>query len=287
MSADPVIPTMAATRPRAALRLQRALLLATLPVVLAACSWFTDFKEQPKIDPWESSSDTVPYRANPQYSVPVTGTAVPAYRVSYAAFPATIDSMSNLPNPVPADARSLENGRKLFNVNCAVCHGEAAKGDGPATRYGFPGINLTIPPATTRTAGYIFGMIRNGRGLMPPYNRIPELERWDVANYLFALQGRIPGVQVPLGPLGKPGETGLTVPGYSETAPTRPSPYYGSPHTNLPGSMAPSIGIPTGAGQPTSPRSGGAAAGQPAAGTADSTRADSSRADSTHTGVRQ
>ena len=43
-----------------------------------------------------------------------------------------------------------------------------------------------------RTDGYIFGMIRNGRGLMPPYNRIEEMDRWDVVNYVRALQGKLP-----------------------------------------------------------------------------------------------
>ena len=40
-----------------------------------------------------------------------------------------------------------------------------------------------------RTDGYIFGMIRNGRGAMPSYNRIEEMDRWDVVNYVRALQG--------------------------------------------------------------------------------------------------
>jgi len=43
----------------------------------AGCSWFTDFKQQPKIDPWESVNDTIPPRGNPQTSVPVYGTAAP------------------------------------------------------------------------------------------------------------------------------------------------------------------------------------------------------------------
>ena len=37
-------------------------------LLLGACSWFTDFKQQPKIDPWESVNDTIPFRANPQMS---------------------------------------------------------------------------------------------------------------------------------------------------------------------------------------------------------------------------
>ena len=50
--------------------------------VLTACSWFTDFKDQPKYDPWKSVSDTVAMRANPQNSVPVYGTFAPGYAVS-------------------------------------------------------------------------------------------------------------------------------------------------------------------------------------------------------------
>src|SRR3569832_87777 len=66
-------------------------------------------------------------------------------------------------------------------------------------------------------------MIRNGRGLMPSYNRTEELDRWDVVNYVRGLQGRY---AVQTGAVGLPGETGDKVPGYSETGPTRPSPYY-------------------------------------------------------------
>jgi len=204
-------------------RVWRAGALA-LVILLTACSWFTDFKVQPKMDPWESS-DTVAMRANPQSSVPVYGTAAPGYAVSRAALPGTIDSMATIANPVAPDARSLLNGRKQYTINCAVCHGYEGKGDGPVVAKGFPGIPLVGPasPAPGRTDGYIWGMMRNGRGLMPSYNRIEELDRWDVVNYLRGLQGRY---TVVIGPVGLPGETGDKVPGYSQSGPTRPSPYY-------------------------------------------------------------
>jgi mono/diheme cytochrome c family protein len=205
------------------MRLRRAGALA-LTIALTACSWFTDFKEQPKVDPWESS-DTIPMRGNPQFSVPIYGSAAPGFAVSRANLPTTIDSMASIPNPVPADARSLLNGRKNFAINCAVCHGYEGKGDGPIVAKGFPPIPLVGPasPAPGRTDGYIWGMIRNGRGLMPSYNRIEELDRWDVVNYVRGLQGRY---AVQTGAVGLPGETGDKVPGYSQTGPTRPSPYY-------------------------------------------------------------
>jgi hypothetical protein len=60
----------------------RTVALFALVGGLGACSWFTDFKEQPKFDPWESPSDTIPMRGNPQNSVSVYGTAAPGYRVA-------------------------------------------------------------------------------------------------------------------------------------------------------------------------------------------------------------
>ena len=194
-----------------------ALALATL----SGCSWFTDFKQQPKVDPWESPADSIPFRGQPQMSVPVTGTAAAGFQVSRAPLPGTIDSMSAIRNPVPADERSLANGRKYFQINCAVCHGLAGNGDGTAVKYGMPGIALTMDMTRNRTDGYIFGMIRNGRGMMPTYNRIEEMDRWDVVNYVRALQNKT----AVTGPVGQPGETGQTLPGATTLGPTRPAPF--------------------------------------------------------------
>jgi mono/diheme cytochrome c family protein len=185
--------------------------------------------------------------------------------VSRMPLPGTIDSMSGIANPVPADARSLANGRMYFQINCAVCHGEAGKGDGPILK-----TKAIFPPALVgaageaRSDGYIWGVIRNGRGAMPSYDRIEELDRWDVVNYIRGLQGRY---QVAVGPAGLPGETGDKVPGYSQMGPTRPSPYY-----HHAGSQA---GPPT--FTPAAPTPGASPGGAPAVPAAPATSTDSTR----------
>lgn len=200
--------------------------LSALPLfLLGGCDWFTDFRDQPKYEPWETENDSTPFRANPQLSVPLNGMAAPGLLVSYRPAPNVIDSIAALvgPNPVPADARSLENGRKSYQINCSVCHGPGGRGDGSAVKYGMVPFPLTSPQTVARSDGYIWGMIRNGRGLMPTYNRIPDTERWDIVNYVRGLQGRH---QVVTAPAGVPGETGATLPSATGMAPTRPAPYY-------------------------------------------------------------
>lgn len=203
----------------------RSVVLAAAAMSASGCSWFTAFVEQPKVDPWEAISfptNTLqPSRGNPQNSVPIEGTFAAAFQVSYQALPGTVDSMSGLKNPTPAGPASLVNGRKLYQINCTPCHGPAGKGDGPVGKYGLPAPSLLTESAKGRTDGYIWGIIRNGRGAMPTYNRIEEMDRWDVVNYVRGLQAGT----VPTGPVGYPGETGQALPSATIDAPTRPAPY--------------------------------------------------------------
>jgi len=216
-------------------RVARVLVFALGASAISACSWFTDFKDQPDIDPWQSPADTIGARGNPQGSVPVSGAIAPSYVASYTNGGKVLDdTLAALRNPVPADARSLDNGRKYFQINCAVCHGTAggdaptaagagAMGNGPIVKYGMFPPSLRTDRVRGFSDGYIWGIIRNGRGLMPSYDRIEEMDRWDVVNYVRALEAA--NVTVPTTPAGVPGQTGRTVPGYTRTGPTVPSPY--------------------------------------------------------------
>jgi mono/diheme cytochrome c family protein len=208
---------------RGVARGSRLAVLAITVLPLGACDWFTDFKRQPSIVTWERP-DSAGVRGSPQMSVPINGTAMPGFGVSYSNLPQTIDSLSTLVNPTPPDSASLANGHKYFVINCSVCHGMAGKGDGAAVKYGVFPFPLVSGPALTRTDGYIFGMIRNGRGNMPPYNRIEEKDRWDVVNYVRGLQGKLPA-PVATGPLAVPGFTGPALPGATTLGPTRPVPH--------------------------------------------------------------
>ncbi|MGQ0713367.1 MAG: c-type cytochrome [Gemmatimonadaceae bacterium] len=205
-----------------------------LPFV-TACPWFTTFADQPRQEPWEQQwSDTVTWlgvppeslasRGNPQFSVPIYGTSVAAFMVSTLPTPGALDSLALLSNPTPVSDSSIANGRRHFQIYCAVCHGTAGAGDGPVIAFGLPVPSLITDIARNRSDGYLYGVIRNGRGLMPTYNRVEDMDRWDVVNYLRGLQGRL-GAPVSTEPAGQPGENGPAVPTFSVSAPTRPVPY--------------------------------------------------------------
>ncbi|MGQ0640973.1 MAG: c-type cytochrome [Gemmatimonadaceae bacterium] len=193
-------------------RVFRAVSLGSL-IGVNACDWFVDFKRQPSAWTWEPLGDSLTVRGAPQGSVPLGGTPMAGFQVSYTPGIAQIESLAVIPNPVPVSDSSLANGRKYYQLNCVVCHGDRAMGDGPAVRFGMAGISLTMDMTKNRSDGYIWGMMRNGRGLMPTYNRIEERDRWDVVNYLRGLQGLLPGRMVETGPVAPPGVTGAALPG--------------------------------------------------------------------------
>jgi mono/diheme cytochrome c family protein len=214
--------------------------LAILPLLLvSACSWFTDFKQQPKIDPWETPNDTIPFMGNPQGSVPTVGSMAPGFIYDRAPTPQAVSAMAGLVNPVPADSASVNRGRIQYQINCAVCHGPSGMGNGPAVKYGLfpPSIGAGSNAANTLSDGYIFGIIRNGRAGMPTYNRIEEPDRWDIVNYVRSIEGK--GTIAADTSHGRPGETGVFVPSASRMGPTRPSPYYRPGVTAAPAPAAP------------------------------------------------
>ncbi len=88
-------------------------------------------------------------------------------------------------NPVKATVASRQRGEALYEQNCAVCHGVAGRGDGPAAG------SLPVPPANLfemaprHTDGDIAWKIVNGRNAMPAWEGVLETAQiWDLVNYL-------------------------------------------------------------------------------------------------------
>jgi mono/diheme cytochrome c family protein len=106
---------------------------------------------------------------------------------------AELDSFAaGLANPLPASPEVLARGAQVYGNVCFACHGVNGAGNGPVVGPGkFPmGPALNNASAAGRTDGYIYGVIRVGRGLMPAYaDRISESDRWAVVHFLRQQQG--------------------------------------------------------------------------------------------------
>jgi mono/diheme cytochrome c family protein len=143
--------------------------------------WFTTMRDQPAIRPFELP------RVPPDGSVPITGRED------------SLDLLGDLAevhDPVAPDSASLARGRMVFDQYCIVCHGPAGHGDGTVVAKFVPPPDLTADPTVERTDGYIYAMIKQGRGIMPRYgDKIRGADRWNVVNYVRQLQGRLPAVR--------------------------------------------------------------------------------------------
>ena len=94
-------------------------------------------------------------------------------------------------NPLPADAKFVEQGKKVAEVNCATCHGSKGKGDGAAAVALNPKpADWTAKKVQSESDGEIFWKISNGRGAMPSWKHLPENDRWALVRYIRSLGGK-------------------------------------------------------------------------------------------------
>jgi mono/diheme cytochrome c family protein len=146
--------------------------------------WFETMTRQPSVETYE-----VEPRA------PVEGT-VPVGSSMHLDLLAA-DTL--LTNPLETTPEVLERGQTLFLQFCVMCHGEAGAGDGPVVGENrlppLPTLNLLSDRATDLSDGYIYGMISNGRGVMPSYRRVPHDDRWYLVEYVRKLQREAPAAE--------------------------------------------------------------------------------------------
>lgn len=107
-------------------------------------------------------------------------------------------------NPIEATAESLEEGKRLYNINCSPCHGEKGEGNGQLVELpdGGDGPYTSRPPAyKTRLPevndGQIFYVVSYGKNMMGGYGfQLSVNERWHVINYIKKLGGVSSGAVV-------------------------------------------------------------------------------------------
>lgn len=156
-----------------------------LDVAMGKIPALATMREGVGFDPYEQGN-----RLPPPGSVP-TGPPLGAAPPMFAQ--TALDSVAGtLTNPFPVTPELLEQGQRAYLTHCSVCHGPTGGGNGPVVGPGkfpfAPAINSS--PTEGRADGYLYGVIRVGRGLMPAYgSRMSQAEMWATVAYLRRLQG--------------------------------------------------------------------------------------------------
>lgn len=177
----------------------RRLLAPALLLLLGGCNWYYNTLPSPddlmKAVPWFDhmikSPVPSPYqrsdvpRTTVAGTVPVTG-GEGDWSAEFAAMNAT--TADKLVNPTVPE-QTLARGDTLYHTYCAICHGPAGAADGPVgPKVGAP--SLLTPRAIGYSDGYLYSMVRYGRGVMFPYgDKVHRpLDRWAIVNYVRTLQ---------------------------------------------------------------------------------------------------
>jgi mono/diheme cytochrome c family protein len=220
--------------------MKRSLVLAVLLLVTAGCDfyyyrlpspddlwhiipWFDHMTHARYIRPYETQR--VP-RYSPAGSVPISGgepdwsaewvsgkaTTADALRNPFASRTASAPRAEGPSGPeIPREVAAA--GDTLYQNFCTVCHGPTGNADGPvSSQMGAP--SLLTARARAYSDGYIYSIIRYGRGVMPRYGDkvYAPGQRWAIVNHVRKLQAGLPapagGSAAPVPP--GPSATGST-----------------------------------------------------------------------------
>jgi mono/diheme cytochrome c family protein len=160
---------------------------------LGIIPWFNMMRESVAYDPYQlprlPAAGTVPV-VNPRGDVPAPFDQTELETVAGA-----------LTNPLQPTPEVMLRGNVLYQRHCMACHGPEGAGNGPVVGPGkFPFAPAVVgPQASGFSDGYLYGIIRVGRGLMPAYgDRMTHADRWAVVLYMRQLQqgGQVPAAVV-------------------------------------------------------------------------------------------
>jgi mono/diheme cytochrome c family protein len=182
--------------------------------------WFDHMIHARYIRPYETAS--VP-RYTPEGTVPVSG-GEPDWSAEWISGKSTTaDALKNPfaggtpaqhPGPnvaaIPRDPAAA--GDTLYQNFCSVCHGPTGNADGTiSSQLGAP--SLLTARARAYSDGYIYSIIRYGRGVMPRYGDkvVVPGERWAIVGHVRRLQAESPVAPGPTAPIPPgPSATGST-----------------------------------------------------------------------------
>ena len=97
---------------------------------------------------------------------------------------------TDLKNPLDITEKNLSEGKELYDIYCAICHGEKGDGQGILVkREKILGIPSYDDPGRIITEGGVYHVQMYGLNSMGSYaSQTNELERWQITQYVMNLK---------------------------------------------------------------------------------------------------
>jgi len=142
---------------------------------------------------YETYSEHEVFEGGVEAQLPVKGTIKRGF-VPYE-IPNTVEgytlAKTSLKSPLDETSLDENKGKELFNIYCAICHGEKGDGNGNLVkREKF----LGVPKFSEReiTEGSIYHVVTYGLNAMGSHaNQLSQEERWQVASYVLKLRSEL------------------------------------------------------------------------------------------------
>jgi mono/diheme cytochrome c family protein len=104
------------------------------------------------------------------------------------------DEVKRMKNPVAPSESTQKAARGIYVNECAQCHGERGKGDGPEAAMHSPAPSdiTDSKHMNTVTDGELFYQISEGRKPMPSFKRrLTEEQRWELVLFVRSISGSV------------------------------------------------------------------------------------------------
>jgi mono/diheme cytochrome c family protein len=99
--------------------------------------------------------------------------------------------VSNVKEPWIANADMVKHGQSVYKTNCAICHGDQGKGDGPAGAALNPKPRNLVEGPWKKGGGYIGFMTVLNEGIeggsMVAFKHLPLVDRWAMVQYMDSI----------------------------------------------------------------------------------------------------
>ena len=140
------------------------------------------------------------YTSNPNFTdsqtsrLPVPGTIARGHMLPDHLVEGDTNAYKAMTSAYKFSEAEVDEGGRLYNIYCGICHGAALDGNGPlyaSGKFAAMPANLVSPNLVKLNAGTIYATIKFGKNAMGSYaSQVDEHQRWMIIAYIKKMQSK-------------------------------------------------------------------------------------------------